>query len=372
MKNKAKIFTAVFTAALLMPFLLYAFLGRFADKTNYENRVMTSFSDVLSSTVGKMPSAFEDWLNDSAPFRNEFMTLNAAINLNVFNTIQSGEVLLGQEGWLFYKNVSDSKSLDDYQGLNAYSDEQLKQISDNLTALNEALSAKDVKFVLLLAPNKERVYSRYMPASVPVVADAKTDLLVDYLAKNTGVSVIYPKTELEAAGQTQQVYYKYDTHWNEAGAFIAVKQMQTLLFGENSKFEGVSFVKGGKTEKVDLANISSTNKLLPDDYDYSCEGFLNGVTADIKDSDETGYVTSAASNAQNGETLLMLRDSFGSAMLPTLAKCYDSAEIIHLNAFEKNAPAADKNKVFVWELAERSTDRLLDYLPKLVEWAQTM
>lgn len=367
---RAKIFISIFIAALLLPFALYAVFGQLADKTNYENRTMTSFADVLSSKIKKMPSAFEDWLNDSAPFRNEFMTLNAAINLDVFGTIQSGEVLLGQDDWLFYKNVSDSKSLDDYQGLNPYSDEQLKQIADSLTALNDALSAKGVKFALILAPNKERVYSRYMPQSVPVVGAAKTDLLMEYLAQNTDVSVIYPKTELEAAGEAQQVYYKYDTHWNEAGAFIAVKQLEAALYGDSDMFNNVSFAKGGKTEKVDLANISSTNKLLPDDYDFSCEGFLPNVKADIKDTDETGYVTNCTSNAESGKTLLMLRDSFGSAMLPTISKCYDTASIIHLNAFEKAAPAANENTVFVLELAERSTDRLINYLPKLVEWAK--
>ena len=35
----------------------------------------------------------------------------------------------GRDEWLFYKNVYDSRSLDDYQGLNLYSPEQLGQIA---------------------------------------------------------------------------------------------------------------------------------------------------------------------------------------------------------------------------------------------------
>ena len=143
-------------------------------------------------------------LGDHAAFRNQFMTLNAAFNYRLFGTVQSSEVLLGREEWLFYKNVSDSRSLDDYQGLNPYSPAQLDQIAADLSALQQLLAQRGVQLVLLVAPNKEGVYSEYMPAGVPQVGATKAQLLVQHLQENTSVPVVFPQAELgEAAGQVQ-------------------------------------------------------------------------------------------------------------------------------------------------------------------------
>ena len=129
---KQKIFITAFLLALLLPFPLYALLHGALDTANYENRDFASWQSVADAPLRKKPAIFESWLNDHAAFRNQFMTLHAGLNYTLFHTVQSGEVLLGKEDWLFYKNVSDSKSLDDYQGLNAYSEEQMRQgIGDN-------------------------------------------------------------------------------------------------------------------------------------------------------------------------------------------------------------------------------------------------
>lgn len=66
----------------------------------------------------------------------------------------------------------------------------------------------------------------------------------------------------------------------------------------------------------------------------------------------------------------MLRDSFGGAMLEYLAAVTGESRIVHLNAFTQQEFSDWQPDVFVFEIAERSTDRFLDYLPRLIEWAQ--
>ena len=46
-------------------------------------------------------------------------------------------MLLGREGWLFLKDVSDSKSLSDYQGLTSFSAEETETILRTAQALGE-------------------------------------------------------------------------------------------------------------------------------------------------------------------------------------------------------------------------------------------
>ena len=230
-------FIALFFAALVLPFPLFWLLRGGLDTSNHENRTLTSWQDVAEAPWSEKTAVFEEMLGDHAAFRNQFMTLNAAFNYRLFGTVQSSEVLLGRDEWLFYKNVSDSRSLDDYQGLNLYSPEQLGQIAADLTALQQLLAQRGVQLVLLVAPNKEGVYSEYMPAGVPQVGPTKAQLLVQYLQANTSVPVVFPQAELrEAAGQVQ-VYYKQDTHWNHAGALVGSRALQAALGQDVEAFD---------------------------------------------------------------------------------------------------------------------------------------
>lgn len=327
-KRRQLLFTAAFVLMLVLPYPLYVLLSGLTDRTNYENRTLTTWQDVLTASFSQKPSAFEEFLGDHAAFRNEFMTLNAGIDYRLFHTVQSGEVLLGKENWLFYRNVEDSASLDDYQGLNVYPPEQMAELARALTALSDKLAARGTRFVLLLAPNKERVYARYMPDSVPVVGRTKADVLVEYLRANTAVEVLYPLEQLRQESKARQVYYKYDTHWNNAGALLAARQL-------SEAFAGCTAVSAQGEPLQDLAYVSATYRTLPADVFFAVEG----------------------TPTPTGQSLLMLHDSFGLALQPLLEQAY-GCTFVNYNAFntlDMNLPC----DVFVMEVAERYTNQLL-------------
>ena len=159
---------AGFFALLLGPGLLWLALHSRCDTTNYENRTLTPFPG-KSVPISDWPSDFESWLGDNAPFRNSFLSLKAGADL-LTGSLDSDSVLQGRDGWLFLKDVSDSRSLSDYQGLTAYTEEETRTMAETLTALNEALAARGSKLVILFAPAKEGVYAARMPSSIPVVS----------------------------------------------------------------------------------------------------------------------------------------------------------------------------------------------------------
>lgn len=362
-------FIALFFALLVLPFPLFWLMRDGLDTTNHENRQLTSWQDVKQASWHEKTSVFEEMLGDHAAFRNQFMTLDAALNYRLFGTVQSSEVLLGSDEWLFYKNVSDSSSLDDYQGLNAYSPEQLSQIASDLSLLQQALAGHGVQLVVLIAPNKEGIYSEYMPDSIPQLGATKAQLLAQYLQQNTDVPVAFPQQQLRDAARTFQVYYKQDTHWNDAGALIGCQALQQALGQDVSAFEGVSFETAEGQPKRDLADISATYAVLQPDTPVQVTVFLEqNVLQGPVAEDEMGYrITASCAQAQG--SLVMLRDSFGEGMIPYLSKCYANSLYLHLNVFDETALDEMQNGVFVFEIAERNTDRLLDYLPRMVEWA---
>lgn len=367
---KKKVFLTAFLLALCLPFPLYALFYPILDTENYENRFLTAWSDVAEASFTAKPGVFEEFLNDHAAFRNQFMTLNAAVNYRVFGVVESSDVLLGKDEWLFYKNVSDSRSLDDYQGLNLYSDDELAQIAANLEALQSALAPRGMRFAVVIAPNKEGVYSEYMPDSVPAAAgETKAEALVRYLAESTDVTVVYPKQTLIDGKSAAPTYYKQDTHWNAYGAFLASRELAGALGWDASLFEGCAPAATDDEPVRDLANISAVYRVLAPDLAYEMEGFAAGISCETWESDiqKTEFTSSSDSG---GESLLMLRDSFGEAMLPYLAAASGESRVVHINAFSQEEFSGTDADVFVFEIAERSTDRFLDYLPRLAEWAR--
>ena len=357
---------AGFLALLCAPVLLWPLLRGGCDTTNYENRTLAAFPDG-ETEISDWPAAFEEWLGDHAPFRNGFLTLKSGMD-RALGSLDSTNVLLGREGWLFLKNVSDSKSLSDYQGLTSFSAEETETILRTAQALGEELESKGSRLVLLFAPAKEGVYSRYMPDSIPVVSrPTRVEALVETLRAGTSLPVIFPLEELKEAADTCQVYYKYDTHWNEAGAWLAAQQVLGALgLPAESRWPDLA-PDPEKTAPTDLANMCGSWRWCTDDVYISVDAPQAACTASENGGELTRY--------QGGgeESLLLARDSFGSALAPFLAQGFDETLVLHGNLLTPENLAAQQPQlpdVVVLEVAERFADTLPTRLAALLEWAQ--
>ena len=127
-------------------------------------------------------------------------------------------------------------SIADYQGTNHYSADEMERFGALLKQAEENLASRGIKLVFYMVPNKEQVYSEFMPSSVKVVQEqSKADLLYEYLKENTDCDVYYPLDEFRKAKDDWcQIYRKYDTHWNDMGAFMAsqmvIQDIDCLLY----------------------------------------------------------------------------------------------------------------------------------------------
>ncbi len=357
---------AGFLALLCGPVLLWPLLRGACDTTNYENRTLASFPD-SETELSAWPAAFEDWLGDHAPFRNGFLTLKSGMD-RALGSLDSTNVLLGKEGWLFLKDVSDSRSLSDYQGLTGFSAEETDAILADARALEEELERKGSRLVLLFAPAKEGVYSRYMPDSIPVVSrPTRIEALTESLQKGTGLPVLFPLTELQEAADDRQVYYKYDTHWNEAGAWLAAQQVLGALgLPAESEWPAVE-ADPGQAAPTDLANMCGSWRWCTDDLYYT----VDAPRARCSASESGGELTRYQGGGEG--SLLLARDSFGEALAPFLAQSFGESLVLHGNLLTPENLAAqqpDLPDVVVLEVAERFADNLPARLETLLEWAR--
>lgn len=358
---------AGFAALLAGPCLLWPLVRGMCDTTNYENRTLAAFP-TADTGVRAWPAAFEEWLGDHAPFRNQFLTLKSGAD-RLVGTLDSTNVLLGKEGWMFLKDVSDSKSLSDYQGLTAYSAEETAAMAQALTALNDVLAAKGSRLLVLFAPAKEGVYSRYMPDSVPVVSrPTRVGALAGALGE-TGVPVLFPLEELEDAALERQVYYKYDTHWNEAGAWLAA---QLTLEALDRPFAAAWPEMSADPEKApltDLANMCGSWAWCTDDVYWA----LDAVPAQCTLWEAGGEIARYAGEGEG--SLLLARDSFGEALAPWLAQGFADTTVLHGNQMQVETLLEwqpEVPDVVVLEVAERFSDNLLGRLETMRQWAESV
>lgn len=356
---------AGFAALLAGPCLLWPLVRGMCDTTNYENRTLAAFPTAATG-VRAWPASFEEWLGDHAPFRNQFLTLKSGAD-RLVGTLDSTNVLLGKEGWMFLKDVSDSNSLSDYQGLTAYSAEETAAMAQALTALNDVLAAKGSRLLVLFAPAKEGVYSRYMPDNVPVVSrPTRVGALAGALGE-TGVPVLFPLEELEDAALERQVYYKYDTHWNEAGAWLAA---QLTLEALDRPFAAAWPEMSADPEKApltDLANMCGSWAWCTDDVYWA----LDAVPAQCTLWEAGGEIARYAGEGEG--SLLLARDSFGEALAPWLAQGFADTTVLHGNQMQVETLLEwqpEVPDVVVLEVAERFSDNLLGRLETMRQWAE--
>ena len=64
---------------------------------------------------------------------------------------------------MFYSFVSDGDPVSCYMGTNLLTEDDLKAIADNCVSQRDFLAEQGKEFVIFIAPNKERIYSEYMP-----------------------------------------------------------------------------------------------------------------------------------------------------------------------------------------------------------------
>ena len=167
-----------------------------------------------------------------ATFENNFLGHDKLIEY--FNTLRMGlgdrvfpNTIIGKDGWLFY---TADRSIDDYQGTNPYTPNQLREIGNKFDALNSQLQQKGVLLIVIIAPDKNTIYPQYLPGQIVKIGNqSRLDQFVDYMHQYRKTTVIDLRSDLITASKTEQVYYKTDTHWNPSAEYIAYAKIMSVL-----------------------------------------------------------------------------------------------------------------------------------------------
>ena len=290
----------------------------------------------------------------------------------MFGEVTSDAVLMGKDGWMFYKLKGEMEdSIADYQGTNHYSADEMERFGALLKQAEENLASRGIKLVFYMVPNKEQVYSEFMPSSVKVVQEqSKADLLYEYLKENTDCDVYYPLDEFRKAKDDWcQIYRKYDTHWNDMGAFMASQMVIQDIDGEPFGPESYRSydIENRGTFSGDLATMLNLQKYYDDDPFLKVSGYREDVSFEMDYQNEHETITHYSSDAEGkAERILICRDSFGVHMAEYFARNYPDVTLMDYRTEDCGAAALEiQPDAVVIEVAERYTDYMFGLLERL-------
>ena len=355
----------IFLLLITVPGMLFIPFAMNPPKTyNLGNETKQDFPVI--SDYSEFPQEFENFYNNNVAFRRNIIELNALVDFFTFHCTNNG-VYTGKDGWFFYNKSDGDNPLMAYSRGTSYTNDNLAIIAANLLQIKTICQENGAQFYLVLAPNKEEVYGRYIGDDYTKTSSKrKYSQLVNYIRGNTDINLVDLQIPIENNKGQYQLYYKTDTHWNNIGGFLTAQYMIENMGIQAINDHDIKFVEG-EPYVGDLAFIADIQDYVESDIFYNVLGYGDDV---LVTGDNLGYYrldVVEQSNVGNGQRLLMYRDSFAIAMIPNISKNFDQSHyILDLpGVFDQNGYnlseilRTEKPTVVVIEMVERYSDQLL-------------
>jgi hypothetical protein len=218
------VLVALFLVGIVAPALGTAF-GLRTGGLPGENRTMAP-PPTLEAGVRQARRQMDAWFNDHFGFRNAFVELHGRIAYGL-GISTSRDVVLGRDGWLFY---ATDRILESRRGVLPFTQAELEAWRTKLEERRDWLAARGIRYVFAVAPEKSSLYAEELPAAwQPLGGYTRTDQLLGWMRAHSTVPVLDFRPALAAAKESDRLYHRTDTHWNDVGAFIAYHEVATWL-----------------------------------------------------------------------------------------------------------------------------------------------
>lgn len=209
---------ALFCCILGLPLVLFAFGMRGESVDNRAPRQIPPVSwDGVRS--GAWFAGINDYLIDHTPLREKVIRAAAALHWQVFGSIESPQVSLGRDGWLFYNNSLDQRCVD--------KDEIARRMRRIAQIAREQEHKHGKRIVWVIAPDKEAIYPEYLTPLLEnrsACAAQNREALREILhSPELSRYIVGLWDALEAAKAEGILYRRNDSHWNHAGAVLGLE-----------------------------------------------------------------------------------------------------------------------------------------------------
>jgi hypothetical protein len=251
--------------------------------------------------------------------------------------------------------------IEHFRGAIQFTDADLQAWQKLLEHRRDWLAARGVKYLFVLAPDKQSVYPEYLPAWLKHLGGrTKADQFFHYMKAHSTVEVIDLRPALIAGKATAPTYLKTDTHWNPFGSFLAsqevVRSLRARQLPNLPELPTSSFIRTNVlTPGGDLVNLrgvrlnvleSNAVTMVPKSNLPKLEKVVPGFGPHVKDM-------SSVKNPQCNGQAFFYTDSFGRSWVHLFG--YEFAEADFFWQYNLNARTIEKQKptVVITETLER-------------------
>lgn len=286
--------------------------------------------------------------------------------------------IIGYDNFLFCGDT-----MGDYDGTSLYVEELLKNLVNKVVEQKKWLESNNKKLYIVIVPNKNSVYSEYMPDNYSLASYRRIDQVINAL-RNAGITVIDGRDSLIAAKKSNPerlLYYKTDTHWNNHGGFEVYKELMNQIKKDfpnavlhtRSDYQVNYEETYMKDQAYYLGYYDATKEIGPV---YTLK---NGETADLlsytpKDkwgqfkftydwpdgySDHLYYFSYINYSNKKAPNMYILRDSYSIALTPFLKDSFYKSTYNWSYYFSKNDILKSKADVVIIECVEKHIKDML-------------
>ena len=285
-------------------------------------------------------SDLTDYVGRRFFLRQELITAHNRLVSGVFGTSAEDDVLLGQDGWLFY-----GSTLADFTGSAPMTDREIFAAAHNLALMQEYCAANGTRFLFTAAPNKNSLYPEQM-RPYPIVSTQKNAARLQAALAREGVAYLDLFSVFRA--QPDALYFAHDSHWNSRGAALGADCINDALGRESAYFSDA--FSGSVRHDGDLYAM-----LYPAAGDPEQDPVYGGTLSFTHETENARPDSITLDTVSGGSgTLVMFRDSFGNLLYPYLSDSFARARFSRQTAYDLTAAPELDADCLVIELVERN------------------
>ena len=177
------------------------------------------------------------------------------------------DALIGKEGWLYLCNDTNG-SLDQYQGIRTFTEDDLDHYRRVLEKRHAIYAASGIPYVFAVAPSKQTIYPEFLPDSIKKAPGGTPyERLLAYMQKRSDFEILDLRKDLMAKKKISVIFHRHDTHWNHEGAYYGYCTIMQKI---------QEYLPDARLQSLSDFRMKAQNWKTPDLYEKTKMRFLDG------------------------------------------------------------------------------------------------
>ena len=167
---------------------------------------------------------YEAFFNDSYGLRDLLIKTKNQLDYWIFK--RSDGVLVGEDGWVFYKQLYEKDTLEAEKKL-----DRLPIFFDRLLKWNALLAEQGITLVVVPCPSKTTMYPEHVPHThVRYPQKTAFQRYREFLASHPEVHSVEVQQILQQLKPRMQIFHKTDFHWTDPAGAVVMKSLLSGLY----------------------------------------------------------------------------------------------------------------------------------------------